>query len=102
LSQDRQDQLSSAKQGYATAQKTIDQMVKLGIIIGGPPIKKQTLGEKRKIVKNFDQLTDVYNRWAEQNSDMYLPITDYIIESDINRESNFWHNFSSTVAIANK
>jgi hypothetical protein len=46
LPQERQSELSFAKQGYVEAQKTIDQMIKLGIVIGGPPIKKQTLAEK--------------------------------------------------------
>jgi hypothetical protein len=102
LSQERQQQLDQYKSGYVQAQQTIDQMINLGIIINGPPIKKQTLGEKRKIIKNFDQLTDVYNQWTTQNSDMYLPITDDAIKSEINRESDFWHNFSSTAVIAVK
>jgi hypothetical protein len=102
LPHERQTELSFAKQGYLTAQQTIDKMVELGIIISGPPIKKQTLAEKKKIIKNFDQLTDGYNQWTKKNPDLYLPINHNDIVSRISEELDFWHNFSSTAMVIRK
>jgi hypothetical protein len=84
------------KNNYNRATHTIDQMINLGIIVSGPPIKKQTLSEKRKIIKNFDQLLETYNLWAEKNSDMCSPMFDNDIAARSSEESNFWHNFEST------
>jgi hypothetical protein len=91
LPQERQSELSFAKQGYVEAQKTIDQMIKLGIVISGPPIKKQTLAEKAKIVKNFDQLTEIYNQWAINNPDIATPIADQDVSTQVQQENQFWH-----------
>lgn len=96
LSQARQQQLDQYHAGYAVAQQTIKQMINLGIIISGPPIKKQTLGEKKKIIKNFDQLTNLYNAWAEQNLDICSSVDSESLSSMIKEEFNFWHNAAST------
>jgi hypothetical protein len=101
LSQNRQDQLSFAKKGYIEAQKTIDQMINLGIIISGPPIKKQTLDEKKKIIKNFNKLIDVFNGWAEKNSDLCDTISDNNINNQITVESQFWKQIDSVSMITN-
>jgi hypothetical protein len=97
LSQERQNALSFAKQGYEAARDTINQMIRLGIVISGPPIKKQTLTEKIKIIKNFAQLTEVYNHWAELNSDIATPIVDKKFLDQIQRETEFWTSPSSDV-----
>ena len=77
--------------GYNLAQGSINQMIDLGIIINGPPIKKQTLKEKRKTIKNFDALIEIYNQWAEHNSDIASVIdTESILEKS-HRETNFWN-----------
>jgi len=101
LSQNRQDQLSFAKKGYIEAQKTIDQMINLGIINSGPPIKKQTLDEKKKIIKNFNKLIDVFNGWAEKNSDLCDTISDNNINNQITVESQFWKQIDSVSMITN-
>jgi hypothetical protein len=91
LPKDRQSELSFAKQGYVEAQKTIDQMVRLGILKNGPPIKKQTLAEKAKIVKNFDQLTEIYNHWAINNLSIAKPIAAEDVLNQVQQENQFWH-----------
>jgi len=91
LPPDQQSALCFAKQGYAEAQKSIDQMISLGIVIGGPPIKKQTLVEKIKIVKNFDQLTNIYNQWTINHPDTASPINMDHMSDQIQQESQFWH-----------
>ena len=90
LSQETQQCLEPYKTGYALAQKTINQMIDLGIIINGPPIKKQTLTEKRKIIKNFDALVEVYNKWASSNTDIASPMTDQTFEDHTQTEDQFW------------
>ncbi len=100
LSTARQQQLNQYRSGYQLAQQTIDQMIKLGIIINGPPIKKQTLAEKKKIIKNFDQLVDAYNIWATENSHMCSPLDSDSILDQATQESNFWHDLSATAMIA--
>jgi hypothetical protein len=102
LSQDRQQQLDQFKPGYALAQKTINQMINLGIIINGPPIKKQTLAEKKKIIKNFDQLIETYNVWAEKNSNICAPVDSESLTANSKKEFNFWHDISSTAMITGK
>jgi hypothetical protein len=97
LPQERQSELSFAKQGYVEAQKTIDQMIKLGIVISGPPIKKQTLAEKAKIVKNFDQLTETYNQWAVNNPGVATPIADQDVSAQVQQENQFWYKSTTNL-----
>jgi hypothetical protein len=65
-------------------------MIKLGIIISGPPIKKQTLAEKAKIIKNFDQLTEIYNHWTTNNTSVATPIVAENVFNQIQTETQFW------------
>lgn len=88
LNNETQMHLMQYNNGYIEAQKTINQMVDLGIIISGPPIKKQTLAEKRKIIKNYQELSAVYNSWAAINSDIATPAVD-----DNQGETMFWNSF---------
>lgn len=67
-------------------------MQKLGILISGPPIKKQTLGDKRRIIKNFNDLIKIYNRWIDKNPGIAEPIDDSTIQNQISCESEFWHS----------
>ena len=97
LDKERQSQLSSAKQGYFEAKKTINQMIELGIVINGPPVKKQTLAEKMKIVKNFDQLTEAYNQWVKNNLDIATPIVNESLLTQVQQETQFWHNSTTNL-----
>lgn len=91
LNKDKQQELLQYKQGYDQAQIAISQMIELGIIVNGPPIKKQTLKEKSKIIKNFDQLVELYNQWAETNPDIAAPIHSDNLEEKIVKETQFWN-----------
>jgi hypothetical protein len=96
LDSNTQQNLMQYNNGYVTAQKTINQMVDLGIMINGPPIKKQTLAEKRKIIKNYQELVAVYNNWTDVNQHIAAPINDSdTAESDL-CETTFWNSFSNT------
>jgi len=92
LNTENQRKLKKYQAGYEKAQATIDQMIQLGIVFSGPPIKKQTLGDKHRIIKNFDELIEVYNRWHERNPEFGQAMDHEIIQSQISQESNFWHS----------
>jgi hypothetical protein len=92
LDKENQYKLKKYQVGYEKAQATIDQMIRLGIMYSGPPIKKQTLGDKHRIIKNFDQLIEVYNRWHEKNPRFGQAMGSEIIKDQISQESNFWYS----------
>lgn len=75
---------------YQTVQHSIDQMVNLGIMMGPLPIKKQTLAEKRMIVKNFDQCLETYNSWAKLNTHIATEINQADLESSMAHDSFTW------------
>jgi hypothetical protein len=92
LDSENQQKLVPYQSGYALARTTIDQMVKLGIIISGPPIKKQTLNDKHKMIKNFDDLVKVYNCWVDKNPGFGSTIDSQTIQTQISSESDFWYS----------
>jgi hypothetical protein len=92
LDTEKQQKLAPYESGYALAKTTIDQMVRLGIMVSGPPIKKQTLDDKHRIIKNFDQLVAVYNHWIDRNPGIGEPIDHGTIQNQISTESDFWHS----------
>lgn len=96
LDSEIQDSLMPFAPGYIKAQKTINQMVDLGVMISGPPIKKQTLAEKRKIIKNYQQLVTVYEIWAESNQDIAASISSDSIVTNDQYETDFWSSLSKT------
>jgi hypothetical protein len=102
MGQPQQQALSQYKHGYDQAQKTINQMIELGIIINGPPIKKQTLSEKQKTIRNFDQLIEIYNNWAMAHSNTASPVTDQNLIDSGQSESEFWNSiFKSNSSLHN-
>jgi len=96
LDSEKQQKLAPYESGYAMAKATIDQMIQLGIMVSGPPIKKQTLDDKHQIIKNFDQLITVYNHWIEQNPGIGEPIDSDKIQNQISTESNFWNSIMNS------
>lgn len=49
---------------YVQAHKAIEELVEKKVLVTPVPIKLQTMLEKRLLIKNFDQLADVYNEWS--------------------------------------
>jgi hypothetical protein len=94
LDLEKQNHVKSCYNGYQLAQKTIKQMVDLGIIISGPPIKKQTLTDKKKMINNFDQCVELYNQWVSDNPEVGAKITNGDLFSQISCENNFWNQFT--------
>jgi hypothetical protein len=83
--------------GYNQAQHTIQQMIDLGIIINGPPIKKQTLSDKQKTIRNFDQLIEIYNNWANSHQDIASLVTDQDLFVKTHTESDFWNSIFNSI-----
>jgi hypothetical protein len=54
-------------ENYYKTNTSIQRMQELGIIVSSVPIKKQTLAEKRFMIKNFDQCLGIYNEWITKN-----------------------------------
>jgi len=75
---------------YQTANEAIKRMVELDILVSGPPIKKQTLSEKRSMISNFDQCVDTYNDWIMHNPDIAQPIDKDTIDQQCQHQREFW------------
>ena len=86
-----QEFLKSHINNYLTAHDSIDRMIELGIMTTGVPMKKQTMTEKKHIVKNFAVCVETYNRWADAYPDIAQPINfDEIAERE-KQEQKFWN-----------
>jgi hypothetical protein len=92
LTKSQQQTLLPFTHGCNQAQHTIDQMIDLGIIINGPPIKKQTLSDKQKTIRNFNQLIEIYNNWARANPETASQVTDQALSEKNHAESEFWNS----------
>lgn len=90
VSEDQKNFLIAHRDNYQQASGSLDRMQELGIILNGPPIKKQTMAEKKFVTKNFDQLLAVYNTWATKNPTVAAPISDQGLEQASQLERQKW------------
>jgi hypothetical protein len=90
LPTEHQNFLNQYEQSYANTNCAISDMVKKKIMITPPPIKKQTLAEKKYIVKNFKQCLEVYNKWVEMNPMVGNPVDSDMMDSFATAERNCW------------
>ena len=90
LPTEHRDFLNQYEQSYSDTNHAISAMVEQKIMIGPPPIKKQTLAEKKYIVKNFEQCLSVYNQWIEMNPMVGNPVESVVMESFAVSERNCW------------
>lgn len=74
---------------YLKAIESLERMQKLGIL-SGIPIKKQTLTEKRYMIKNFDQCLHTYNDWIDRHPDIGSTVTYQDLEDSQNLDSQNW------------
>ena len=104
LPEDRRNFLKDNYRNYLEVNKSIDRMVELGIMVESVPIKKQTLKEKRFMIKNFDECVAVYNKWIDANPGIGEPVTEDNIEKANEKERPIWQpgkkeTATSTVAL---
>lgn len=85
-----QDFLVQNGHAYNTVTTGIVKMVSNGTLVTGVPIKLQTLSEKRKIVRNFDECMIVYNQWVKENG-IGKPYTAGELKQLANNELQDWY-----------
>jgi hypothetical protein len=95
-----QDFVRENQSTYNNSMSSIYEMVNDGIIVSHPPIKKQTLAEKKHIIKNYQHLLDVYNQWIEQNPDLGRPLDNDTLDKFADLERSRWNPVTSTVALS--
>jgi hypothetical protein len=91
LSLTDQNYLKQHSEKYTNTFKGIQELVQTGTLPTGVPIKLQTLAEKRKIIKNFDQCVETYNIWVEENN-LGQKYTDSELKLISNNEVKEWYN----------
>ena len=77
-------------QGYTDAMQAMNRMTDLGIMISPPPMKKQTLVEKKFMIKNFEECVVTYNCWQNSNSNIAALFDNDQLLQQNQSENNFW------------
>jgi len=90
LPAEHNDFLNHHEKNYSGTNCAISDMVEKKIMISPPPIKKQTLAEKKFIVKNFEQCLEVYNQWIKINPTVGNPVEMDLMNSFAAIERNNW------------
>ena len=90
LSPDHAEFINRYGNQYRTTNHLLENMCNQGLMISPPPIKKQTLAEKKYIVKNFDQCLDIYNQWIGYNPTVGHPLDMLTLEKFANIERQHW------------
>jgi hypothetical protein len=94
-----QDFLKQHQPKYQNALIDISKMVATGVLLSPPPIKKQTLAEKKHIIKNYSHLLEVYNKWIRSNPDIGLPLEESTLDQFAQAERDRWLPVSSGVTL---
>jgi hypothetical protein len=100
LPADHQDFINQHQHKYQNALATISTMVETGIITSPPPVKKQTLAEKKHIIKNYNHLLEVYNQWIVLNPDIGLPLEESTLDQFAQAERDRWSPASSSTVLS--
>lgn len=77
---------------YKAAYKGIEELVQVGALVTGVPIKLQTLAEKRKLIKNFDECVEWYNIWVDKNGIGKKYTNDELIKISNNEVTRWYHD----------
>ena len=75
---------------YRQSLMTIDNMVHSGVMISPPPIKKQTLAEKKHIIKNYSYLLNIYNQWISDHPEIGQPVDESTLDQFSQAELAQW------------
>ena len=100
LPQTHVDFLNQNKITYDHSVDKINNMVDTGLLVSPPPIKKQTLAEKKHIIKNYNHLIEVYNKWIVVNPDMGLPLDTSTLDQFAQAERDHWDPAKSKTALS--
>jgi hypothetical protein len=92
--------LNQNKTIYNNSVDKIKEMIKTGLLVSTPPIKKQTLAEKKHIIRNYNHLLEVYNQWITSNPDMGLPLEESTLDQFAQAERDRWNPASSSIVLS--
>lgn len=84
------DFLNHHRENYQRTNTAISKMIDQKIMITPPPIKKQTLAEKKHIIRNFEHCLSVYNQWIEMNPSIGNPVDLDVLDSVAQNERRHW------------
>jgi len=82
-------------EAYSNVSMAFQRMQELDIIVSPPPIKKQTLWEKMRTVKNLEACIDTYNCWIDDHADLGSPVTQDQLWTQAEVEYKHWHQYGS-------
>jgi hypothetical protein len=99
LPENYQEFLNQHNQNYQSAMVKIDSLVDSGVLVSSPPIKKQTLAEKKHIIRNYNHLLEVYNQWISLNPDIGVPLESTTLDQFAQAERTRWNPVSSVVEL---
>lgn len=100
LPEQHQKYFDQHKLQYKNSMQQITDLVNRGVMISAPPIKKQTLAEKKHIVRNYQHLLHVYNTWISQNPDLGNPLTEDTLDRFATIETERWTPSDSKFALS--
>ena len=90
LGPDHAEFIAQHTQKYQDTQRSLQEMCQQGLMISPPPIKKQTLAEKKYMIRNFDQCLDIYNQWVTYNPTVGNPIEMSTLKQFADLERQHW------------
>lgn len=102
LPEKHQEFLNQHKPTLDRSLRHIKAMVANGVLVSLPPIKKQILAEKKYMIKNYQHLLKVYNRWIEQNPEMGRPLDNDTLDRFAELEKTKWNPVSAELAISDQ
>jgi hypothetical protein len=103
LSPDHTEFIARHRQQYQDTADSLNVLCQQGLMITPPPIKKQTLAEKKYMIRNFDQCLDIYNQWIAYNSTAGNPLELTTLKKFAEIERRYWQptiQITSTSAVA--
>ena len=81
----------SKAKGSINLHKFILKLVDKHKLVTGIPVKMNTLQDKKKRIKNFDNAVNVYNKWANATNS-HRPITEEHLTQQISEENTIYVN----------
>ena len=102
LPEAHQEFVNQNHEQYNQSMEAIHDMVDKGIIVSQPPIKKQTLAEKKHIVRNYSYLLDVYNQWIMQNPDLGRPLDHDTLDQFADAERARWNPATTAIVVCDQ
>lgn len=87
---------------YKQIMEEIHHMVGQGVIVSHPPIKKQTLAEKKHIIRNYAHLLNVYNQWILQNPDLGRSLDADTLDQFAEVERARWNPVTTAIALSDQ